>query len=297
MFVKEIYFCSLAQTLGWISSTAMNDARASDLLHSLAMTGVAHVLTDACTLGSSNWLRIRIGRWRAFAPRARRDMTHVFPNFCKKQVGRSMQRAVFFFHCSCCSAFLHLQDPGFGEFQGQALSQVVKCIFCKISIIDIAGSYCTLQVNKILPSGCAFITCQEVKVGRVDAGPATWPHLPGVAMKHLRISMIKMLMCTALSGSKGVLLWRVRRYCTETVWDSQLTSIALNSHGSVMRSLSNVPFKWGKSQGLGCALACRPWITVELPPWQDLFQRSCEQCWQTTGARNHFLDAVWFEFY
>lgn len=96
MFVKGIYFCSLAQTLGWISSTAMNDARASDLLHSLAMTGVAHVLTDACTLGSSNWLRIRIGRWRAFAPRARRDMTHVCLNFCKKQLGRNMQRAAFF---------------------------------------------------------------------------------------------------------------------------------------------------------------------------------------------------------
>lgn len=30
-------------------------------------------------------------------------------------------------------------------------------------------------------------------------------------------------------------------------------------------------------------------ITVELPPWQDLLQRSCEQCWQTTGAINHFL--------
>lgn len=111
-----------------------------------------------------------------------------------------------FFHSSYCSAFLHFQDPGFGEFQGQALSQVLECIFWNISIIDIAGSYCTLQVNKILPSGCAFITCQEVKVGRVDGGPARWPHLPGVAMKHPRISMIKMLMFTALFGSKEVLL-------------------------------------------------------------------------------------------
>ena len=29
--------------------------------------------------------------------------------------------------------------------------------------------------------------------------------------------------------------------------------------------------------------------SVELPPWQDPFQRPCEQYWQTTGARNHFL--------
>ena len=140
-----------------------------------------------------------------FCPPGKERHDSRLPKFCKKQVGRSMQRAAFFFHSSYCSAFLHFQDPGFGEFQGQALSQVVKCIFCKISIIDIAGSYCTLQVNKILPSGCAFITCQEVKVGTVDAGPATWPHLPGVAMKHLRISTIKMLMCTALPGSKEAL--------------------------------------------------------------------------------------------
>ena len=142
-----------------------------------------------------------------FCPSGKEKYDSCLSSFCKKQVSNIKSDAACSGQCffTAVNAFLHFQDPGFGEFQGQALSRVVQCIFWKIYINNMVESYCTWQVNKILPSGCAFITCQEVKVRR-DRGPATWPHLPGNAMKHLRISMIKMLMCTALSGSKEVLL-------------------------------------------------------------------------------------------